>query len=127
MNKIKEPYLIKFLKQYCKKNDIKLIIYGELSPNNLPETLSDYDYISPYHYYKSFLGYIYRLKNEGYNKVKINVDIDNVIMDQLDINKINQNEFVYIGNQKSSYINNICLNNLNANEWNNFLELNNVD
>lgn len=127
LQKIKEPYFIKFLKQYCKINDIKLIVYGEISPNVIPEIVSNFNYISPYHYYKSFLGYIYRLKDNGYNEVKINVDIDNVIMDQLDISKFDQSKFLYIANQKSSYKNNICLNNLNINEWNNFIELNNID
>ena len=127
LNKIKEPFFIKYLAQYCNKNNIKLIVYGELNPDDIIKHLNNITYISPYHYYKGYFGYVYRLKDDGYNKEKIDVDIDNVLMDQIDLNKIDQNQLLYIANQKASYPNNITLTNLNLDEWSQYTNLDKVD
>ena len=98
---IKNSSLFNNISFFCKNNNIKLYIIGDLHPNKFVEEIKNFkffdksNYVSSYHYYKNFFNQIYKSDNIV-NKSKSDVCKNQVISDLLDENKITKNDITSI-------------------------------
>ena len=88
----KDIKLFTQLVKYCKQNDILYGLIGEAHPTTiikklneiLPEYFNLFNYITPYHYGKSFLGNPYRLNRGKINSKSISIDLNILLEDIID-------------------------------------------
>ena len=113
------------LVKYCKENDILYGLIGEAHPTTilkslnkiLPEYFNLFNYITPYHYSKSFLGNPYRLNRGKINSKAISIDLNILLEDIIDEYQIPRNEMLFIGKNESVFPKSCQTEKLEEKEW----------
>ena len=121
----KDIVLFNQLVKYCKENDILYGLIGEAHPTTvlkklneiIPEYFTLYNYITPYHYGKSFLGNPYRLNRGKINSKAISIDLNILLEDIIDEYQIARNEMLFIGKNESVFPNSCQTEKLEEKEW----------
>ena len=113
------------LVKYCKDNDILYGLIGEAEPKQIVEKLQkiipDYfnlfNYITPYHYGKSFLGNPYRLTRGKINSRAIAIDLNILLEDIIDEYQIPRKDMLFIGKNESIFPSSCKTEKLEKKEW----------
>jgi len=89
------------LSRFCHHNEIILIIIGELYPENVKQLninlFNSTNYISPYHYTKSFFSNPTKLPIGKYTKKRPNISINQILNDVINQYRLEKNKLLYIG------------------------------
>jgi hypothetical protein len=103
--KLYHSYYLNNIIKFCNYNNKPIFLIGELHPNkilcnffNIIESLSLPNYLSPFHYEKSK-----KLKNNRFSDKSDYLNVNKMIKDLLNENKVNKKNVCYLGNNLTNY------------------------
>lgn len=105
---VSDELFLSNISEYCHKNKLIFVIISEMSPlifkDYQPKYFNKNNYYSPYNYKNKMFGSIQKLEINKHSTKPANITINRIILDIMNRYGCDQNNIIYIDNQKLSEV-----------------------